>query len=102
MISRAFFTHFAQAGVCDTRMIAMAKAMGRNNATKAMDFVEALMELQEACGVTGLKMSDYGLRKEDLSQYAKDARQTMGKLFACDPVALSDEDTTAILEASFR
>ena len=102
MISRAFFTHFAQAGVCDTRMIAMAKAMGRNNATKAMDFVEALMELQEACGVAGLKMSDYGLRKEDLAQYAKDARETMGKLFACDPVALSDEDTTAIFEASFR
>jgi len=102
MISREFFTHFAKSGACDARMIAMAKVMGRKNATKAMDFVDALVELQEACGVAGLKMSDYGLRKEDLAQYAKDARKTMGKLFACDPVALSDEDSIAILEASYR
>lgn len=102
MISRAYFTHFAGTGACDERMITMAKAMGKKNATKAMDFVDALVELQEACGVADLKMSDYGLKKDDLAQYAKDARATMPKLFACDPVPLSDEDSTAILEASYR
>lgn len=102
MISRAFFTHFAKAGVCNERMIAMAKAMGRKEATKAMDFVEALEELQEACGVADLKMSDYGIKKSDLVQYAKDARITMGKLFDFDPVPLSDEDGAAILEDSYR
>ena len=29
-----------------------------------MDFVTALVELQEACGVADLKMSDYGIQKE--------------------------------------
>jgi alcohol dehydrogenase len=43
-----------------------------------------------------------GLKKDNLAQYAKDARTTMPKLFGCDPVSLSDEDSTAILEASYR
>ncbi|MBM9616174.1 iron-containing alcohol dehydrogenase [Desulfobulbus rhabdoformis] len=102
MLSRAFFTHFAKSGACDERMIAMAKAMGKTDAGSAMDFVAALVELQEACGVAELKMSAYGLKKEDMARYALDARETMGKLFSCDPVALSDADSTAILEASFR
>ena len=102
MISRAYFTHFAGTGACDERMIAMAKAMGKKDAARPMDFVDALVEFQEACGVAGLRMSDYGFNKDDLAQYAKDARITMGKLFDCDPVPLSDEDCTAILEASYR
>jgi alcohol dehydrogenase len=102
MISRAFFTHFARTGACNERMIAMAKAMGKKDAAKAMDFVEALVELQEACGVADLKMSDYGIKKSDLVQYAKDARVTMPMLFDFDPAPLSDEDGAAILEASYR
>jgi alcohol dehydrogenase len=102
MISRAYFTHFAQTGACDERMIAMAKAMGKKYATMPMDFVDALVELQEECGVAELKMSDYGLKKDDLAQYAKEARTTMPKLFDCDPAPLSDKDCTAILEASYR
>jgi len=102
LISRAYFTHFAHTGACDERMISMAKAMGRKDADKAMDFVEALVELQQACGVADLKMSDFGIQKSDLAQYTKDARDTMPGLFDCDPVPLSHEDSTAILEASYR
>jgi alcohol dehydrogenase len=47
-------------------------------------------------------MSDYGLKKDDLAQYAKDARTTMPKLFDCEPVPLSGEDSTAILQAAYR
>lgn len=102
MISKAFFAHFAKTGVCDERMIAMARAMGKKDATEAMDFVRALVELQKACGVAELKMSDYGIQKSDLVQYAKDARITMPGLFECDPAPLSDADSAAILEASYR
>lgn len=102
MISRAFYTHFARIGACDERMIAMAKAMGKKDAVKAMDFVEVLMELQAACGVANLKMSDYGIKKSNLAQYAKDARITMGGLFHLDPVPLTEEDAVAILEESYR
>ncbi len=102
MLSRAYYSHFAKAGACDERMITMAKAMGKKNATKAMDFVDALVELQQACGVAELKMSDYGIAKDDLRKYAKNARDTMGDLFAMDPVPLSEDDCVAILESSYR
>lgn len=101
MISRAYFTYFANTGACDERMIAMAKAMGKKDAAQAMDFVDALVELQEACGVADLKMSDYGMKKSDMAQYARDARITMPRLFDCDPVSLTDEDSTAILEDAY-
>jgi alcohol dehydrogenase len=102
MLSRAYFSHFARSGACEERMIAMAKAMGNKEATCAMDFVEALVALQKACGVAELKMSDYGIKKSDLNHLAKEARRTMGFLFECDPVTLTDDDSTAILEASYR
>lgn len=102
MISKAYFSHFAGSGACDERMIDMAKAMGKTDATRPVDFVDALVELQEACGVADLKLSDYGFTKEDMAHCAKEARVTMGGLFACDPVELTDEDSTAILEASFQ
>lgn len=102
MISRAYFTHFAGTGACDERMIAMARAMGRKDATRAIDFVDALVELQKACGVADLRMSDYGIERSDMAEYAKNARITMPALFSVDPVPLTDEASTAILERSYR
>lgn len=102
MISRAYYTHFAELGVCDDRMVAMAKAMGKEDATKPMDFVDALVELQEACGVADLKMSDYGINKADLRKYAINAKDTMGGLFDFDPAPLSEDDCVAIYENSYR
>jgi hypothetical protein len=48
----------AQSGRNGERFIAMAQAMGKMDAAKFMDFVDALVELQKACGVDDLKMSD--------------------------------------------
>ncbi|MEG2304410.1 MAG: iron-containing alcohol dehydrogenase [Lachnospiraceae bacterium] len=101
MISEAYYTHFAQTGACDKRMIDMAKAMGKTHATCAMDFVVALVELQQACNVRGLQMSDYGIQKEELPTYAKEARETMGGLYEVDPVPLTDEDCLHIYETSY-
>ncbi len=101
MISRAYYSHFAETKACDARMIAMAKALGKSDASTAMDFVTALVDLQKACGVDTLKMSDYGLKLEDVRLYAQNARQTMGGLFDCDPAPLSEDDCVAILEKSF-
>lgn len=102
MLSKAFFTHIANTGACDDRMIRMAQAMGKKDADKAMDFVDALVELQEACGVADLKMSDYGIKKEELTEYAKSAREMGPGLFMVDRVALTDEDSLAIFEASYK
>lgn len=102
MISKAYYTHFANTHACDERMIAMAKALGKTDASSAMDFVHALCGLQSACGVAELKMSDYGIDGANLGKYADNARQTMGGLFLADPVRLSREDSIRILQESFR
>jgi len=102
MVSEAYFTFFAKSGSCDQRMIDMARSLGKNDATEPMDFVKALVELQVACGVDKLKMSDYGVMKEEVDTLAQNARHTMGGLFACDPAQLSHEDVVAIYEKSYK
>ncbi len=102
MLSLAYYRHFAEVHACDDRMVAMAKALGMSDATKAGDFVEALAALQHKCGVAELRMSDYGVRRDDLRRYARNAADTMGGLFACDPAPLSEDDCVKILEQSYR
>ncbi len=80
----------------------MAKAMGKENASDPMDFVEILEQLQKACKVDKLKMSDYGIKKEEIPKYVDKAYETMGGLFEGDPVPLSKEDCIAILENSYK
>ena len=102
MISEAYYTHFAELGVCDDRLVSLAKALGKADATGPMDFVAALLDLQRACGVANLKMSDYGIKREDLRVYARNAMDTMGGLFASDPAQLSEDDCVKIYEQAYR
>jgi alcohol dehydrogenase len=102
MISQAFFTHFIKKHVCDDRFICMATVLGMEDAKDPMDFIAALIKLQENCGVAGLKMSDYGFTPNEFETLIKNARSTMGKLFQCDRAPLSDEDCMAIYTASYR
>lgn len=102
MISVAYYTHIAKSGQCEERMIQMAKALGKKDAFSSMDFVNALVELQEACGVLDLKMSHFGINKDDLEKYAVNARETMGGLFDVDPIKIHDKDVINILKASYK
>ena len=76
--------------------------MGVENPTKPQDFVDALVELQKACGVDDLKMSGYGFTKEECMTLAKNARETMGGLYAANPCEVTDEDIAGIFERSFK
>jgi alcohol dehydrogenase len=49
-----------------------------------------------------LKMSDYGIKYDELEKYARNARETMGGLFDMDRTSLSDEDVLKILQNSYR
>lgn len=80
----------------------MAKAMGMEAATDPMDFITVLTKLQEECGVADLKMSDYGIKPEEFYTMAKNARDTMGGLFMCDPFPLGHEDCVSIYEKSYQ
>lgn len=102
MISKEYYTHFINKHCCDQRFIRMAQALGKTDAKDPMDFVTALAELQKACGVDELKMSDYGITKEECMTLAKNARATMGGLFTCDPVVMTDEECAAIFEKAYR
>lgn len=102
MISKAYFTHFIEKHACDDRFVRMAQALGMKDAKEPMDFITALMKLQEECGVSNLKMSDYGILPNEFMTMAKNARATMGGLFMCDRVPLSDEECAAIFEKSYK
>ena len=102
MISIAYFTQMIEKHACDERFIEMAKVMGKPNATSPMDFIDALKELEDACGVGNLKMSDYGISIEEFPAMAKDAKSTMGGLFFCDRVEITEKDVIDIYQKSYR
>ena len=102
MISLAYYGALIAKGACPGRFVRLAQALGRPTATQPEDFLDALAALQRACGVDALKMSDYGIVPEEFPAMAKNARDTLGALFACDPAPLSDEDVVAIYQKSYR
>lgn len=102
MISRAYYTHFIRKGCCPERFVRMARALGMDEAREPMDFITALVDLQRACGVDELKMSDYGIVPEEFETMAQNAMDSMGFLFVHDPAPLTREDCVAIYRASWR
>ena len=101
MISKAYYSHFVAQHVCDDRFIEMARLMGMDQADKPEDFITALVKLEEDCGVTGLKMSDYGIAPEEFPKMVQNARDTLGVNFLNDPCPLSDGDCVAIYQKSY-
>lgn len=102
MISKAFAEFFIEKHACDEQFVKMARAMGMPEADKPEDFITALMALQKACGVDDLKMSDYGITKEEFMTLAVNARETMGGLFLANPCEMSNEECAAILEKAYQ
>ena len=102
MISLAYYKTFIDRGDCPEKFVEMARALGKADATKPADFLDALAALQKACGVDALAMSDYGIREEEFPGMVKLARSAVGMLFSCEPSELSDDDVLAILRASYR
>ena len=62
----------------------------------------ALVDLQKACGVDELKMSDYGITPEEFPKFVDNARSTMGILFKLDRLKLTDKDLVKIYTESYR
>ena len=102
IISKEFAKFYVDKHACDERFIKMARVMGYPQSNNPQDFVTALVELQKACGVADLKMSDYGFEKSECMTLAKAARNLQGGLYAANPCETSDEDIAGIFERSFR
>lgn len=102
MISVEFARYFIERHACDAQFVKMARVMGIPDADKPEDFITALLQLQKDCGVDGLRMSDYGIKKEECMALAVNARETMGKLFLANPCPMSDEECASIFEKAYR
>lgn len=102
MISEAYYQYFVDKHACDDRFIEMAKALGKEDAVEAQDFITALVDLQKACGVYDLKMSDFGIAEEELEKMAENARATLPVLFMCDPVPMEHEDCVQVFRNAYK
>ncbi len=105
IISQAYFSFFAEE--LKDRFIEMAQAMGISTDTipeadRPTLFVQSLKEMQEECGVGELKMSDYGINRDEFPALAENAIKTMGGLFQLDRKQLGKNDIIEILEKSYR
>lgn len=101
MLAPAYYTLLAKKGGRNETMSAMARALGRRSASSATDFVRILCDLLELCGVSNLRMSDYGIQQDDLPILLSKARREMPHMFAADPVDLSDSDYLYMLQTSW-
>lgn len=102
MLSKAYFSFMIDHHACDDRFICMAQKMGIPDASEPADFLKALENLIEHCGVNELKMSDYGIQPDEFPKMAENAKNAMGMLFANDRIALSIDDCIAIFKAAYR
>ncbi len=102
MISKAFYETFIEKHVCDDRFIEMARLMGIENASEPADFITALESLKAACGVSDLKMSDYGITPDEFAGMVQNARDTLWTNFQHDPVALTDDECLEIYKKSYK
>lgn len=106
MISQAYFGFFV-GKIPDALFVSMARAMGEDVdalpvAEQPRAFLCALAKLIAAVGLADLKMSDYGISREELPALATNAFETMGGLFEVDRHPLKHADTVAILDQSWR
>lgn len=102
MISKAYYSYFVKNHGCDDRFIRLAQAMGMPEADKPEDFITALVSLQEACGVADLRMSDYGITRDECEKFMRNSREVMGIMYTSDRIAMSDADIVEVFEQSFK
>lgn len=106
MLSVAYFEFFV-GRIPDALFEKMARAMGEDvdalpAAERPRAFIVALKKLIAANGLADLKLSDYGITREELPALARNAHETMGGLFEVDRYTLSLDDTIAIFEKAWR
>lgn len=105
ILSVAYFSFFAEK--LPDRFVEMAHGMGQEvNAVASAErpalFIAALKSMQEACNVADLKMSDYGISKDEFGKLADNAMETMGGLFNVDRVSLTRDDIITILGNAYK
>ncbi len=78
------------------RYIDMARAMGKSG-DKPELFISALKELIEKVGLGGLRLSEWGIKKDEAENLAANSFEAMGFLYSLDPVPQSRQDATCVI-----
>lgn len=99
-ISETYFETFKND--CMKRFMKMAEIMTQQKSNRPSDFIDALVKMQKECNVYGLKLSDWGVKKEDFPKMVANAKDTMGALFTLDPRPLTDNEILGIYEKSYK
>lgn len=87
---------------CMKRYMKMAEVMTQQKSNRPSDFIDALERMKKGCHVDDIKLSDYGIKPDDLPQMVQNARDTMGALFTLDPRPLRDEEILSIYRQAYR
>lgn len=98
LLSDAFFSFWAERGAASARMVEMARALGKTNATSGTDFVDALKDLRIACGVNELDPATWGLSSDNAEQLTDIVRATYGEKFPQDPAPMSKQEMVEIFK----
>lgn len=102
LISRAYFAKLIEKRTSPYRFVKLAQALGLHEANKPEDFLLVFGKLLKDCDVADIKMSDFGITKEELPALASEVRTKMQSNFANDPVELTVEDCEEIYRISWR
>jgi alcohol dehydrogenase len=102
MISHEYFDFFAERKAAEVPMIKMARAMGVENPRSGKDFIKALDELIATVGCSDLKMSDFGISRDEVKTWPAKVHEVLGGDITADPLPLSDEDYLGIYERSYK
>lgn len=100
MIANEYFKSFED--IIPERYAKMAKALSGKEQSTANDLVKTLYEMEKECAVEKLRMSDYGIREDELEQFCTNAMEFAGELFEIEPIPLSRERVMEILKRSYQ
>ena len=102
ILSEAYFQYFIDLHVCDEIFVEMAHLLGNVNANNPNDFIKEIKRIHLKCHADELKMSDYGITRDEFPLIVEKARKSMKSNFLNDRYMLSNDDCLIILEKSYR
>lgn len=85
----------------EKRYIDMAKAMGEKGENPE-EFIDALKKLIAAIGLSDLKLTAWGLKKEDAEKLAENSFEAMGALYELDPIRLNKDDAACVIREAIN
>lgn len=103
LISPAYYEFIIRGkGAPKEMFIEVAKLLGKHDAKDPMDMVTALRDLNEATGVSKIKMSDYGVDPANFPAMVRNGIALTPGQYEYDLVKATEEDWINILKASFQ